>query len=189
MNYARRLRWLILLAGFCAACGGGPDEPVPTESAVFPHNVGAEADAVWAYYTGGYTGPRPSFSMFQPDIHCSPQPQGGGLNAYRIPSYQGTCLWDSGDQVQSVQTPGGPWANFNFWATYEIYQNHTPNLQQPFYATLAMNFLCMAAYERAGFSYSAAFPYCSGSGTGLDTVATVRRWVFNTFYPGDLFWR
>lgn len=178
----RRLRLLIALAGLgiaCAACGPTPDDVAETEAAITPPSVSAQADAVWRYYLGATTIPRPSVTMFQPDINCSPQALGGGKYAFRIPRFFGSCLSDAGSQNQT--------APYSFWATYEIWQNHVPDVQQPFYATLAIPFLCMAAYKQSGFSYAAAYPYCSGAASS--TVPAVRRWVHDTFYAGTPFWQ
>lgn len=170
---------LFLIALSClGACGTAPEEPTPVESAQIGDDVNAMADAVWRYYLGVTNIPRPAMTMYQPSKTCSPQALGGGLYAYRIGRWLSHCLPDTGGQGAAVP--------YNFYSTYEIWENHVPDIQQPWYATLAINYLCQAAYQRAGFSYAQAYPYCSG--TAASTVPAVRRWVHDTYYAAWPYW-
>lgn len=169
---------LFALVAALAGCGGPAEDVTPTESAAIFPDYNAMADAVWGYYTGGYTGARPTQAMRQPDKKCSPLALGGGLYAYRRPSVLGICL-DTGSQNTT--------APYNYGATFEIWQNHTPNLQMPWEATLAINYLCTAAYERAGFTAAQAYPYCSGSASS--TVPAVRHWIHDTFNASQPYWQ
>jgi hypothetical protein len=174
----RRLRWLILLAGFCAACGVAQAEPESKESAVFPVNTASMERSVWSYYTGSTTVGLPSMTMFPADHACSPLYLGNGKYAYRIGRFLGVCLPD----IAQVSTTA-------FYATYEEWGDRwpVPGAVQPWYATLAVNMLCIAAYKQAGYTDAQLGPYCSGDPTS--TVPIVRRWIHDTYYPNEPFWQ
>lgn len=186
-NFTRRLRLLVALAGLsgAAACGPVADDVTPTESAVFPPNITAQKNAVWGYYTGLPNGAgSPMMTMYQPDIHCSPITLVSGLFAYRTPSIADAAGNRSCQTDVALQSPTAP---SNFWATYEIWQNHVPQVQQDFYATLAINMLCVAAYRRAGWTDAQLAPMCNDS-YPQSTTPTVRRWIHDLYYPDQPFW-
>ncbi len=134
--------------------------------------------ALWNYYTGGAPGMPPQ-TMFQPSTTCSPIDLGGGLFAYRIGrvSSPGRCNSDTG--AQAMQPPYG------FYATYEIWQNHFV-IQQPYYATLAVNFVCMAAYQTYGhFTYNDAHAMCGGDAW---PVLNAREFLYSTYFAGQPRW-
>ena len=174
------MKRFLIIALFAASCGVAPtEEATLAESALASENT--MAGTVWSYYTGSTTVGRPPFTMYQPDRNCSPLGLGGSAHAYRIPSDPVThaCLPDTGGQIS--------WSPYRFYATYEIWETHVPNIQMDWYATLAINYLCMAAYERAGYSYSQAYPYCSGASSS--TVPTVRHLIHDTYFAGWPFWQ